>query len=159
MLDVQCTTDEDVTTGTTGHAEAVEVQFDPEITSPAILFDVFFQIHDPTTRNRQGGDVGTQYRSAVWYSTPTQRDAFERLRETRAIDHSSPITTELHNLADATFHPAEDYHQQYLEKGGQTADKGDLSPVQCYGSRGPIKTLDKPRLRDHFALLPRTNDL
>ena len=140
--------DEAVSTGTTGYAEAVEITYDPSIVTADSLFKVFFTIHDPTTMNRQGNDVGTQYRAAVWTSDETQRRAFDRQRHAHAQHHAADIVTTVSSLHKAVFHPAEAYHQQYLQKGGQSATKGDNTPVQCYGSRGPIKSLDQPGLRD-----------
>ncbi len=102
--------------GTTGHAEVVQVTFDPSLASYRELLEVFFTIHDPTTLNRQGGDVGTQYRSAVFYHTPEQREAVERLiREFEAAGvWDAPIVTEVAPLEK--FYPAEGYHQDYFEK-------------------------------------------
>lgn len=105
---------EQVCSGATGHAEVVQVSFDPEIVTFKELLDVFFTIHDPTTLNRQGGDVGTQYRSAVFYETPEQ----ERLtRETIAEFDAAkvwddPIVTEVAPLEK--FWPAEEYHNNYF---------------------------------------------
>jgi peptide-methionine (S)-S-oxide reductase len=101
--------------GTTGHAEVVQVTFDPGEVSFLELLEVFFTIHDPTTLNRQGADVGTQYRSAVFYHTPEQREAAERLiREFDAARvWDAPIVTEVVPLDK--FYPAEDYHQDYFE--------------------------------------------
>jgi peptide-methionine (S)-S-oxide reductase len=109
---------EDVCTDTTGHAEAVEVEFDPGKVTFEELLGVFWKIHDPTTLNRQGPDIGSQYRSAIFFHTPEQeRAALEsgkRLRESGA--YSRPIVTE---VTEATkFYPAEEYHQRYLEKRG-----------------------------------------
>ena len=101
--------------GTTGHAEVVQVTFDPREVSFLELLEVFFTIHDPTTLNRQGADVGTQYRSAVFYHTPEQREAAERLirqfESARVWD--APIVTEVTPLD--RFYPAEDYHQEYFQ--------------------------------------------
>jgi peptide-methionine (S)-S-oxide reductase len=108
----------DVCTGRTGHAEVVQVQYDPlEVTYDKLL-EVFWQNHDPTTLNRQGPDVGTQYRSAIFYHSPEQKDAAEkskaRLEATGKLRR--PVVTEI--TAASTFYPAEDYHQRYLEKRG-----------------------------------------
>ena len=102
----------------TGHAEAVEVTYDDEKVSFDQLLDVFFANHNPTTRNRQGPDVGTQYRSAVFATTKEQeREAIAKIRE---LDESGafakPIVTEV--VPAGTFYPAEEYHQRYLEKRG-----------------------------------------
>ena len=107
-----------VCTDRTGHAEAVEVTYDPARVSYDDLLRVFWETHDPTQRNRQGPDVGTQYRSAIFYHDPEQeaaaRASQERLERSGA--HKRPIVTEI--LPAGTFYPAEDYHQQYLEKRG-----------------------------------------
>jgi peptide-methionine (S)-S-oxide reductase len=109
---------EDVCTDTTGHAEAVEVEFDPAVVSYDALLDVFWNNHDPTTLNRQGPDVGTQYRSAIFYHTPEQKAAAEASKE--RLDKSGkfprPIVTEI--APATTFYRAEEYHQRYLEKRG-----------------------------------------
>src|ERR687894_1805446 len=102
--------------GTTGHAEVVQVTFDPAAVSYRELLEVFFTIHDPTTLNRQGGDVGTQYRSAVFYHTPGQRATAEQaIRELAAEGlWDGPIVTEVTPFA--TFYPAETYHQDYFAR-------------------------------------------
>lgn len=109
---------EDVCTGATGHAEAVEVEFDPEKVSYGELLEVFWKIHDPTTLNRQGPDVGTQYRSAIFFHTPEQEKASlesrKKLEESGAFQR--PIVTEV--TGATRFYPAEEYHQRYLEKRG-----------------------------------------
>jgi peptide-methionine (S)-S-oxide reductase len=109
----------DVCSGRTGHAEAVEVEFDPARVSYQDLLRVFWENHDPTTLNRQGPDVGSQYRSAIFYQTPAQQTAALASKEEleRSGAHRRPIVTEI--LAAAPFYRAEDYHQQYLEKRGQ----------------------------------------
>lgn len=108
----------DVCTDRTGHAEAVEVTYDPAKISYEELLQTFWENHDPTTLNRQGPDVGTQYRSAIFYHSPEQeaaaRASKERLEESRA--YRRPIVTEI--LPAVEFWEAEDYHQQYLEKRG-----------------------------------------
>jgi peptide-methionine (S)-S-oxide reductase len=107
-----------VCTDRTGHAEAVEVTYDPEKISYEELLKVFWENHDPTTLNRQGPDVGTQYRSAIFYHNPGQeaaaRASKQRLDESRA--YRRPIVTQI--LPAVEFWEAEDYHQQYLEKRG-----------------------------------------
>ena len=107
---------ERVCSGTTGHAEVVQITYDPAQVSFAELLEVFFTIHDPTTLNRQGADVGTQYRSAVFYHTPEQRETAERLiREFEAAGvWDAPLVTEVAPLVK--FYPAEEYHQDYFEK-------------------------------------------
>lgn len=148
-----------MSSGKTGHAEAVEVHYDPSQTSAHVLLDVFFRIHDSTTKDRQGNDVGSQYRSAVWFSEPGQLAAFNEIKTIHSKVHVNPIVTEIHDLAAATFHIAEDYHQQYLQKGGQSSEKGDLTQIRCYGNHGPLKTLNKPHLRDHFTPRSSAEDL
>ncbi len=109
---------EQVCSGTTGHAEAVRVDFDPDrITYRTLLF-VFWECHDPTTRNRQGPDIGTQYRSAIFYHSPEQeRAARDSVAELEAAGRfPRPIVTEIVPASD--YWPAEDYHQQYIEKMG-----------------------------------------
>jgi peptide-methionine (S)-S-oxide reductase len=102
-----------VCTGTTGHAEAVQVTFDPEVISFEELLEVFWRTHDPTTLNRQGADVGTQYRSAIFYHDDGQRAAAEKSkREAQAAGlWPNPIVTEI--VAFTNFYAAEDYHQNY----------------------------------------------
>lgn len=104
---------EEVCTGNSGHAEAVQITFDPAQVSYDELLAVFFTIHDPTTLNRQGNDQGTQYRSAIFYHNEDQRaDAAELMRELRKQHiFPAPLVTEL--VAASTFYPAEDYHQHY----------------------------------------------
>lgn len=103
---------EQVSTGATGHAEAVKITFDESIVSTDIILDIFFLIHDPTTLNRQGNDTGTQYRSAMFYTDNNQEELFESAI-TRAKKHwGDKIVTQVQKL-DA-FYPAEDYHQDYF---------------------------------------------
>jgi peptide-methionine (S)-S-oxide reductase len=108
----------DVCTGTTGHAEAVEVEFDPSQVSYPELLAVFFQSHDPTTLNRQGPDMGTQYRSAIYFHDSEQETAAREAKASleKAAIFSRPIVTEIVPASD--FFRAEDYHQQYFEKRG-----------------------------------------
>ncbi len=109
---------EQVCTGSTGHAEAVEVTYDPERVSYEDLLNVFWTNHDPTTLNRQGPDRGTQYRSAIFYHDGTQQKAAEASKEqmNRSGRFPNPIVTEI--TPTSTFYPAEEYHQRYLEKRG-----------------------------------------
>lgn len=111
--DVAEPTYEQVCTGTTGHAEVVRVTFDPAQISVRELLEIFFATHDPTTLNRQGNDVGTQYRSAIYYTDPAHKEAAEDLLREMGQDKlfGAPIVTELAPLA--TYWPAEDYHQDY----------------------------------------------
>ncbi len=111
----------DVCSGTTGHAEVVEVGYDPGKISYDRLLDVFWECHDPTTSNRQGPDVGSQYRSAVFYHSPEQETLAEASKQalSRSNRFSRPIVTEI--TAASTFFRAEEYHQQYLERRGQSS--------------------------------------
>ena len=108
-----------VTTGTTGHAEVVQISFDPKVISRDTLLKVFFTIHDPTTLNRQGADVGPQYRSVAFYETPDQKTAIEKaIAETTASgEWPNKLVTEIAPLTK--FYAAEDYHQQYFELNGE----------------------------------------
>jgi peptide-methionine (S)-S-oxide reductase len=104
----------DVCSGTTGHAEVVQVTFDPAVLSYSDILNVFFAIHDPTTLNRQGNDVGTQYRSAIFYHSPEQKQTAEaKIAELTAAQlFDGPIVTEV--AAAGPFHKAEEYHQGYF---------------------------------------------
>jgi peptide-methionine (S)-S-oxide reductase len=110
----------DVCTGRTGHAEVVEVDYDPARTSYEALLDVFWTIHDPTTLNRQGPDVGTQYRSAIFTHTPEQQAAAEaaKARLQASGRFPRPIVTDV--TPAAAFWRAEEYHQRYFEKHGMS---------------------------------------
>ena len=109
---------QDVCTDRTGHAEVVEVKYDPEKVSYEKLLTIFFENHDPTTLNRQGPDHGSQYRSAIFYHSPEQKETSEKVKA--ALDAQGvfkrPIVTEI--VPAQTFYRAEEYHQQYLEKRG-----------------------------------------
>jgi len=107
---------EQVCSGATGHAEVVQLTYDPAAVSFRELLEVFFTIHDPTTLNRQGADIGTQYRSAVYYHTPEQKEEAERVITEMTVNGvwPSPIVTEVAPLE--VFYPAEDYHQDYFER-------------------------------------------
>jgi peptide-methionine (S)-S-oxide reductase len=105
-----------VCTGTTGHAEVVQVTFDPDVVSYAQLLEVFWAMHDPTQVNRQGPDHGTQYRSIVLTHSDEQREIAEASRERVQSKTSKPIATEIKPFA--AFYPAEDYHQRYYLKNG-----------------------------------------
>jgi peptide-methionine (S)-S-oxide reductase len=108
----------DVCTDRTGHAEAVEVTYDPAKLAYEKLLDVFWENHDPTQVNRQGPDYGTQYRSAIFFTTPEQETAARASKAALEKSHrfSKPIATQI--VPAVTFYEAEDYHQQYLEKKG-----------------------------------------
>jgi len=112
----------DVCAGTTGHAEAIQITFDPAVLSYQDLLEIFFAFHDPTTLNRQGPDQGTQYRSAIFYHNPAQKAAALRVkaRMTSAGVFERPIVTELAPLLH--FYPAEPYHQEYYRR----------NPAQAY---------------------------
>lgn len=105
---------EAVCTGATGHAEAVKVVFDPDAIPVEVILDAFFTLHDPRQLNRQGNDVGTQYRSAMFYQGDAQRELFERARE-RAADHwDGGVVTTIEPLGD--FYDAEEHHQDFFAK-------------------------------------------
>jgi peptide-methionine (S)-S-oxide reductase len=109
---------EDVCTDHTGHAEVVQVEFDPAKISYRQLLDVFWANHDPTTLNRQGPDVGTQYRSVIFYHSPEQKAEAEasKIGLQKTGRFKRPIVTQIEAVRE--FYPAEDYHQRYLEKRG-----------------------------------------
>jgi peptide-methionine (S)-S-oxide reductase len=108
----------DICSDRTGHAEVVEIDYDPEVLPYEELLDIFWSCHDPTTHNRQGPDFGSQYRSAIFYHEPEQQAAARISQEKLEASgqHSSPIVTEI--VPATTFYRAEEYHQQYLEKRG-----------------------------------------
>jgi peptide-methionine (S)-S-oxide reductase len=107
----------DICTGTTGHAEIIQISFDPEVISYETLLDVFWTAHDPTTLNRQGNDVGTQYRSVIFYHNEDQKAKAERSIDKEASDiYDKPIVTEISPAS--TFYPAEKYHHNYFNKNG-----------------------------------------
>jgi len=110
---------EDVCSGTTGHAESIQIEFDPEVVSYEQLLERLWEIHDPTTLNRQGPDMGTQYRSAIFFHTPEQeekaRSSIQQLEQSGQI--SDPVVTEVRPASH--FWRAEEYHQKYLEKKGR----------------------------------------
>ncbi len=105
---------EQVCSGTTGHAEVVRLDFDPAVVSLRELLEVFFTIHDPTTLNRQGADVGTQYRSAIYWHTEAQRALATELIRAANEHHDGRVVTELQ--PETTYHPAEAYHQHYYAR-------------------------------------------
>jgi peptide-methionine (S)-S-oxide reductase len=108
---------EDVCSHTTGHAEVVQVTYNPEQVSYEQLLDVFWNKHDPTQLNRQGWDVGDQYRSVVFLHDEEQREAAERSKAYQQTRYTRPIVTQIEPAP--IFYPAEEYHQQYLEKQGR----------------------------------------
>lgn len=112
---------QEVCGGNTGHAEAVRIEFDPSQVSYEFLVNEFFNLHDPTTVNRQGPDVGEQYRSAIFYHSPEQREVAEKVIQelTAKKEFDQPIVTQL--VPAGQFWDAEEYHQKYLEKRGMAS--------------------------------------
>ncbi|KAF1776082.1 Peptide methionine sulfoxide reductase [Phytophthora cactorum] len=129
--DVDSPTYRQVCTGRTNHAEAIRIVFDESQTSYESLLSKFWAIHDPTTLNRQKNDKGTQYRSGIYYHSEDQRKTALASKEEYQKKLSNPIVTEI--VEAKQFWDAEDYHQKYLEKGGQCADKGCEVAIRCYG--------------------------
>ena len=109
---------EEVCTGTTGHAECLQIFYDPEVLTYDELLEVFWESHDPTQLNRQGNDIGTQYRSAIFYHTEEQREKAEHYKAQLDKEgaYPNPIVTEI--TPASTFYPAEDYHQDYYNNHG-----------------------------------------
>lgn len=111
-----------VKTGTTGHAEAIQIHFNPKVITYDKILEYFFRLHDPTTLNRQGNDIGTQYRSAIFYHTPEQKLLAEQIKQkvNTSGKWKNPVVTEI--ISFENFYSAEEYHQKYLEKnpGGYT---------------------------------------
>ncbi|KAL4426064.1 hypothetical protein ABPG77_007860 [Micractinium sp. CCAP 211/92] len=127
---------QEVCSGTTGHNEVVQVVYAPAEVSFDQLLDVFWSKHDPTTLNRQGNDVGEQYRSGIYYTTDAQRAAAEASKARQNAKLGGSVVTEIEPIAN--YSDAEEYHQQYLAKGGrfgqpQSAAKGCTDPIRCYG--------------------------
>jgi peptide-methionine (S)-S-oxide reductase len=118
---MQNPTYEQVSTGTTGHAEVAQITFDPNMISFKEMVEIFFATHDPTTLNRQGPDVGTQYRSVIFYHTEEQRETAEKVIEKlkEAETYSAPIVTQVEPFK--TFYEAEDYHKDYFKKHPEKA--------------------------------------
>lgn len=108
---------EEVCTGRTGHAEAVRVTFNPEKVSFSTLLAHFFRMHDPTQVNRQGPDIGTQYRSAIYCTTPEQRELARQIKDSFPTKSGRSIVTEIRPMA--AFYEAEDYHQKFTERTGR----------------------------------------
>ncbi len=106
-----------VCTGSTGHAEVVKITFDTDVISLSEIIDFFWKAHDPTTLNRQGADVGTQYRSVIYYTDEKQREVAEASRKRAQADFSAPIVTEIERAGE--FYPAEGYHQDYYEENSR----------------------------------------
>jgi peptide-methionine (S)-S-oxide reductase len=120
-----------VCSGGTGHTEAIMVYYDPAETSYEALLDTFFARVNPTTVNGQGNDRGRQYRTGVYFHSPEQEAAATARFAEEKGNYKQPIATEM--TAAMPFWPAEKYHQQYLEKGGQKAEKGATDVIRCYG--------------------------
>lgn len=112
---------DDVCGGSTGHAEAIQIEFDPTVTPYETLLEIFFQTHDPTTLNQQGADIGTQYRSAIFYHSDKQKEAAQKVTDklTKSGEFKSPIVTEL--SAFTVFYPAERYHRDYYNRNPDQA--------------------------------------
>ena len=129
-----------VCSGTTGHAEATQITFDPNQVSYDEILDLFWRMHDPTTLNRQGADVGTQYRSAIFTHSPEQQKRAQASRDALAAANpkSAPIVTEI--VPATTFYPAEDYHQDYFQNNAN-------APYCSFVIKPKLKKLklDKPR--------------
>ncbi|KDO19205.1 peptide-methionine (S)-S-oxide reductase [Saprolegnia parasitica CBS 223.65] len=121
----------EVCSGESGHAEAVQLKFDENKISYKELVEKFFAIHNPTTLNRQKNDVGTQYRSGIYYHSDEQREIAEAIKRDEADNFPSEIVTEIEPAGP--FYHAEEYHQRYLEKGGQCARVGSTDRIRCYG--------------------------
>lgn len=124
-----------VSSGLTGHAETVRVIYDPRVASTEELAAVFFENHDPTQVNRQGGDIGTQYRSAIWTTTDAQFEAVSKVKSAyqRKLEAAGfgVIATEVHAPPAPTFHLAEDFHQGYLHKNPAGYCNHGFNGVQC----------------------------
>lgn len=107
---------EDICTGKTGHAEVIQVKFDPSVISLRDILEVFLAVHDPTTRDRQGNDIGTQYRSVVFYHASEQKQVVEQVIQSVGGGKvwDAPVVTEI--AAATTFYPAEEYHQEYFKR-------------------------------------------
>ncbi|KAJ7198029.1 hypothetical protein O6H91_15G006900 [Diphasiastrum complanatum] len=126
----------EVCDGRSGHVEAVHVEYDADEVSYEKLLEAFWHKHDPTQVNQQGNDVGTQYRSGIYFHSPEQEKAAHESLKEEEKRLGKKIVTEV--LPAKTFYPAEEYHQQYLEKGGrngrkQSAAKDCNDPIRCYG--------------------------
>ncbi len=134
-----------VCTGTTGHAEVVRVYFDTTQISYEQILEVFFQTHDPTTLNRQGGDEGTQYRSVIYYHDEQQRQTAEKMRLKAKEWWDDPIVTEISPMGD--FYEAEDYHQDYYERDG---GKNPYCSAVINPKLAKSRKLFAPLLKDEF---------
>jgi peptide methionine sulfoxide reductase msrA/msrB len=119
---------EDVCSHTTGHAEAVELEFNPDDVSYETLLRHFFRLHDPTQLNRQGPDIGDQYRSAIFYEDDKQKAIAEQIRDEIQVKTNDRVVTQI--VPAEEFYPAEDYHQKYAERTGRGMCHVDYAPVQ-----------------------------
>ena len=138
---------EDVCTGRTGHAEVINIHFDPQLVSYRTLLDVFFATHDPTTLNRQGADTGTQYRSVIFVHSPEQRKIAEELIDDleSVSAFASPIVTE---ITDApVFYPAEAYHQGYFRNNPEQGYCAFVVAPKAAATRRKFAELLKPECR------------
>lgn len=138
---VERPTYEAVSSGRTGHAEAIQLTYNPAKVRYEDLVEFFFTHHNPTTRNRQGNDIGPQYRSVIFYHTPEQREAAERAIDvlTRAAVFAKPIVTAIEPAGP--FYPAEDYHQQYLKKNPNGYCDIQLQPAKV---RSALRAARRP---------------
>lgn len=132
---VQNPTYEQVSSGKTGHAESIQITFNPKVISPKTLLEVFFKLHDPTTLNQQGADIGTQYRSAIFYKDEEQKGVAQKAKEEAKKHYSGKILTEIVPLKN--FYPAESYHQNYYQNySQQPLDSQSISDGR--GSHGSV---------------------
>lgn len=118
---------EQVCSHTTGHAEATLLEFDPDLVSYKTLVKHFFRMHDPTQLNRQGPDIGDQYRSAIFYFDEQQKVTAEKVKVEKQKDFDKPIVTEI--VVASTFYPAEEYHQKFTEKTGRGMCHVEYQPI------------------------------
>jgi len=105
---------QNVCSGKTGHVEAVEIEFNPKKISYKQLLEIFFEIHDPTTKDKQGADFGKQYNSVIFYANQEQKEIAEKIKKERQIEFGGKIVTQIKKASD--FYPAEEYHQKYYER-------------------------------------------
>lgn len=131
-----------VCSGHTGHAEVVQIEFDPNVISYEQLLEVFWEIHDPTTLNRQGADVGTQYRSVILYHNDAQKAAAEKSKSEAEKKFKDPVTTQIVPLK--RFYPAEDYHQDYFRKNPN-------QPYCAYVISPKLQKLQKSKWSERFS--------
>lgn len=124
---------EDICTGKTRHVEAVKVTYQESAIPFELLLDFYWDIIDPTSVNKQGADVGDQYRSGIYFTTNKQERAALHSKTQLQLQLGKTVVTEILPAASSTWYRAEEYHQQYLEKGGQCAFTGTTTPIRCYG--------------------------